>query len=506
MSSFYAVRRGRTPGIYTDWNVAKHEVLGWPGSEYKKFGTRAAALEFMAQGEGELTEEDKAGLSPDQVEALRIALDRRVPAMFLTGAAGTGKSRVLERIIECLRKGLGRKRVIVTGTTGISAANIGGVTLHRAMGIGVQRSDASVCAVKMSPKTKIAWQHADVLVIDEASMLHAWWLDQCDAVLRIVRREPRKAFGGVRVIFVGDFLQLPPVGKGELLEFAFQSAVWRELAPVCVELTTVHRSTSDRFTELLAAVRLARLSPADVAFIRERVVGHEKCKDVPGATYLYSINAAVDAHNTRELAKLPGSDMLYEAEDEIGEAAVLDTIPVPRVLTLKVGAEVLLLVNLDVRAKQFNGARGKVEQLTSKRVTVRFAETGQLVDLPQHRFLVEKGDTVLASRTQFPLRLAYAITSHRAQGLTITCPIVTSLDRNVFEYGQAYSILSRAKRLEQIFLREFDPKCIRAHPTALAFDTGGTQDDARPVPLKRTAPGGLLLLQAGGEVKRARHE
>jgi hypothetical protein len=474
MSSFYAVRRGRTTGIYTDWNVAKHEVLGWPGSEYKKFGTRAGALEFMAQGEHELTEEDKADLSADQVDALAIALDYRVPAMFLTGAAGTGKSCALERIIECLRKQLGRKRVIVTGTTGIAAANIGGVTLHRAMGIGVHRMPASVCATKMAPKTKIAWQHADVLVIDETSMLHAWWLDQCDGTLRIVRREPARPFGGLRLIFVGDFLQLPPVGKDGLVEFAFQSAVWREVKPVRAELTTVHRCTDNRFTRLLAAVRLACLSPEDEAFLRLRVVGHDKCKDIPGATYLYSTNAAVDAHNTRELAKLPGSDMLYEAEDETGEAAVLDTIAVPRVLTLKTGAEVLLLVNLDVRAKQYNGARAKVEQLTSNRVAVRFTETGQVVELQRHRFLVEKGDTVLASRTQFPLRLAYAITSHRAQGLTISGAVVMSIDRSVFECGQAYSMLSRIRHPSQLLLREFHAECIRAHPVAFAFEASPT--------------------------------
>ncbi|XP_045678281.1 ATP-dependent DNA helicase PIF1 [Phyllostomus hastatus] len=407
----------------------------------------------------------KLQLSEEQAEVLRVVLKGQ--SIFFTGSAGTGKSYLLKRILGSLPP----TGTVATASTGVAACHIGGTTLHAFAGIGSGQAPLAQCvALAQRPGVRQGWLSCQRLVIDEISMVEADLFDKLEAVARAVRQQ-NKPFGGIQLIICGDFLQLPPVTKGsQPPQFCFQAKSWRRCVPVTLELTKVWRQADQTFISLLQAVRLGRCSE-EVTRQLKATATHQVGRDGIVATRLCTHQDDVALTNERRLQELPGKVHSFEAMDSDPEQArTLDVqCPVSKLLQLKLGAQVMLVKNLAVSRGLVNGARG---------VVVGFETEGR--GLPQVRFLCGVTEVIradrwtvqatggqLLSRQQLPLQLAWAISIHKSQGMSLDC-VEISLSR-VFASGQAYVALSRARSLQGLRVLDFDPTVVRCDPRVLRF-------------------------------------
>nr|XP_008534183.1 PREDICTED: ATP-dependent DNA helicase PIF1 [Equus przewalskii] len=407
----------------------------------------------------------KPQLSEEQAAVLRVVLKGQ--SIFFTGSAGTGKSYLLKRILGSLPP-IG---TVATASTGVAACHIGGTTLHAFAGIGSGQAPLAQCvALAQRPGVRQGWLNCQRLVIDEISMVEADLFDKLEAVARAVRQQ-NKPFGGIQLIICGDFLQLPPVTKGsQPPQFCFQAKSWRRCVPVTLELTEVWRQADQTFVSLLQAVRLGRCSDEVTRQLRATAT-HKVGRDGIVATRLCTHQDDVALTNERRLQELPGEVHSFEAMDSDPEQArTLDAqCPVSQLLQLKLGAQVMLVKNLAVSRGLVNGARG---------VVVGFEAEGR--GLPQVRFLCGVTEVIradrwtvqatggrLLSRQQLPLQLAWAISIHKSQGMSLDC-VEISLAR-VFASGQAYVALSRARSLQGLRVLDFDPMAVRCDPRVLSF-------------------------------------
>ncbi|XP_040825216.1 ATP-dependent DNA helicase PIF1 [Ochotona curzoniae] len=407
----------------------------------------------------------KPQLSEEQAAVLAAVLKGH--SIFFTGSAGTGKSYLLKRILGSLPP----TGTVATASTGVAACHIGGTTLHAFAGIGSGQAPLDQCvALAQRPGVRQGWLSCQRLVIDEVSMVEADLFDKLEAVARAVRKQD-KPFGGIQLIICGDFLQLPPVTKGsQAPRFCFQAKSWRRCVPVTLELTEVWRQTDQAFISLLQAVRLGRCSDVVTRQLRATAT-HKVGRDGIVATRLCTHQDDVALTNEKRLQELPGEMHSFEALDSDPELAhILDAqCPVSRLLQLKLGAQVMLVKNLAVSRGLVNGARG---------VVVGFQDEGR--GLPQVRFLCGVTEVIRAdrwtvhatggqilSRKQLPLQLAWALSIHKSQGMSLDC-VEISLGR-VFAPGQAYVALSRARNLQGLRVLDFDPMVVRCDPRVLHF-------------------------------------
>ncbi|KAM6149325.1 ATP-dependent DNA helicase PIF1 [Erethizon dorsatum] len=407
----------------------------------------------------------KPQLSEEQAAVLGLALKGQ--SIFFTGSAGTGKSYLLKRILGSLPP----TGTVATASTGVAACHIGGTTLHAFAGIGSGQAPLAQCvALAQRPGVRQGWLSCQRLVIDEISMVEADLFDKLEAVARAVRQQ-EKPFGGIQLIICGDFLQLPPVTKGsQPSRFCFQAKSWRRCVPVTLELTEVWRQADPAFVSLLQAVRLGRCSDEVTQQLRA-TADHKVEQDGIVATRLCTHQDDVALTNERRLQELPGKVHSFEALDSHPELArTLDAqCPVSRLLQLKLGAQVMLVKNLAVLRGLVNGARG---------VVVGFEAEGR--GLPRVRFLCGVTEVIRAdrwtvqatggqvlSRQQLPLQLAWALSIHKSQGMSLDC-VEISLGR-VFASGQAYVALSRARSLQGLRVLDFDPLVVRCDARVLRF-------------------------------------
>ncbi len=392
-------------------------------------------------------------------------------SVLLTGPAGTGKSALLAN----LRQELGSK-LSICASTGIAALNVGGVTLHSWAGLGLGDRKASAIAGAISQARKKPYNNimaARVLAIDEISMIDSRLFALTDQVFRKVRvvDEP---FGGVKLLLVGDFLQLPPVVKDRPVEgrFAFNSQSWADARIQTHLLTTIIRQKDADFAAALGEIRVGKASKQTLDVLFSRLNAHDP-EPEKKPIVLDCRNRDVEAFNITELAKLPGNSQTFHAADtgwpEQIEKLKRDCIA-PTMLTLKVDARVMLLRNLDTENGLVNGAMGRVKSIKHGQVTVEF-DCGQTVTPEPATWELKNGDDVLAARAQIPLRLAYAITIHKSQGMTLDK--VSAQLGDVFEHGQAYVALSRCRTLDGLFLKSFQPNRVTADPDALRFYDSG---------------------------------
>uniref|UniRef100_A0A8C0K7A5 ATP-dependent DNA helicase PIF1 n=1 Tax=Canis lupus dingo TaxID=286419 RepID=A0A8C0K7A5_CANLU len=405
----------------------------------------------------------KPQLSEEQAAVLRVVLKGQ--SVFFTGR--TGKSYLLKRILGSLPP----TGTVATASTGVAACHIGGTTLHAFAGIGSGQAPLAQCvALAQRPAVKQGWLNCQRLVIDEISMVEADLFDKLEAVARTVRQQ-NKPFGGIQLIICGDFLQLPPVTKGsQPPKFCFQAKSWKRCVPVTLELTEVWRQADQTFISLLQAVRLGRCSD-EVTRQLQATASHKVGRDGIVATRLCTHQDDVALTNEKRLQELPGEVHSFKAMDsDPKQARTLDAqCPVSQILQLKLGAQVMLVKNLAVSRGLVNGARG---------VVVGFETEGR--GLPQVRFLcgvtkvihadrwtVQATGGQLLSRRQLPLQLAWAISIHKSQGMSLDC-VEISLGR-VFASGQAYVALSRARSLEGLRVLDFDPMVVRCDPRVLSF-------------------------------------
>ncbi len=381
--------------------------------------------------------------------------------VLLTGPAGSGKSYLLNQFVNWARHK--RKKVAVTATTGLAAAHLGGQTIHSWSGIGVSLTLPDNYIYTMSDSRKKGIQRTNILVIDEISMLHDYNLDMVDRALRIIR-EVDLPFGGIQVILCGDFFQLPPVGNGG--RFVTQSKVWGEMDIKVCYLEEQHRADDLRLQEVLNALREGTMKNRHLKWLLSRMSIEPK-GDV---TKLYTTNVDVETVNSAKLAELAG-DTHYYLRTSKGNMEAIESLQknvlAPDILQLKQGAIVMAVKN-DPEGKYVNGSTGHVLDFSEEGFPiVRFASRSPIVVYPQeweHR----RGERLVAGITQIPLRLAYAITVHKSQGMTLDAAEIDL--SKAFVSGQGYVGLSRVRSLDTLYLRGINQRSLMVSPEAQRLD------------------------------------
>ena len=403
----------------------------------------------------------------NQTLALEIMLSGE--SVLLTGPAGAGKTFVLNQFIK-LAKHEG-KHVSVTATTGLAATHLGGTTIHSWAGIGVGDFLPSGFAEHMAKGRREIIEKTNVLVIDEISMLHDFRLDMVDEVCRIVRKEPDLPFGGIQIIMSGDFFQLPPINRGDSRagSFVVNSDVWQELDPVICYLEEQHRQDDETLIEILNAIRAGdvRRNHAETLLARTEVYP----EDFELLTELHTVNVDVDTMNAAKLAEIEGDEISYEQSSTGSENYVEGlqrSVLAPKVLNLKLGALVMAVKNSPER-KYVNGSIGTVidfEPHTDYPI-VAF-QNGKEVAMSPDTWELRDGDKKRASITQIPLRLAWAITVHKSQGMTLDAARIDL--RKAFVEGMGYVALSRVKNVNNLYLTGINQMALRVSPEAQHID------------------------------------
>ena len=413
-------------------------------------------------------DEDLPQLSEEQRQVFDLVVTKK-KSIFFTGSAGTGKSLLLKHIVRALPV----SSTAVTVTTGLSGSLLGGSTIHAFAGVG--RGDGDIDVIlryARRPDTAFRWRQLSTLIIDEISMMDGTFFDVLELVARKIRGTSRP-FGGIQLVICGDFHQLPPVAKKgpSTRTFCFESRAWASCIHHCIELKHVFRQSDLYFVDVLGEVRRGALSHVDLLDKLSTCCRPLNVEDGILPTKIFTHRVDVDSINTKELESLSGSSSVYHARDS-GDASILDSsCPAPRVVHLKVGAQVMLTRNISSRKGLVNGSRGVVEKISSTGLPyVRFASqtSDESVLIQRELWNIHVGSRVVATMTQVPLVLAYAITVHKSQGMSLD-KVEISLER-AFETGMAYVALSRAKTMEGLRIcGSVAQESLRADPKVLAF-------------------------------------
>ncbi|AIG31228.1 helicase [Flavobacterium psychrophilum] len=400
--------------------------------------------------------------------------------IFLTGKAGTGKTTLLREIIQTTHK-----NCVVVAPTGIAALNAGGVTIHSMFQLpfGGFIPDNTVPQFseyikfeskatlnrnfRMSGLKKSVIKNMELLIIDEVSMLRADLLDGIDFMLQSIRKK-KIAFGGVQVLFIGDLLQLPPVIKDEEWKtlrnyykgkFFFHSHVIQQNPPLYIELSKIFRQTDEIFISILNNLRNNRISPQDIENLNQYVKPNFDLKANKGYITLTTHNAKADGMNAKALDDLEGKQ--YQYKPEITGDFPEKIYPIDQHLQLKIGAQVMFVKNdLSLEKRYFNGKMGIIKSLSEAEILVHFPDEDVTIEVEKYewqniRYSVnnltkEIEEETLGTFVHYPIKLAWAITVHKSQGLTFD---KAALDvSQVFQPGQAYVALSRLRSLEGLVL------------------------------------------------------
>ena len=399
-----------------------------------------------------------------QKEALDILKTGR--NVFLTGAAGSGKTHVLREYIAYL-KDLDAN-IGITASTGIAATHMGGTTIHSWSGIGIRDSLSKSEIKEIAEKRQVrkTVQDASVLIIDEISMLHHFRLDLIDSVIREVKN-CNESFGGMQVVFCGDFFQLPPVRKagGPETLFAYHSETWKNLNLKICYLSEQHRQNDLDYLKILNAVRESSVSEEIIETLKTRF--HQNIPTEP--TKLYSHNRDVNSENENELNKIPGKTFEYEMR-EMGRQSIIKSLKksclAPETLKLKVGAKVMFVKN-NFEQGYVNGTLGTVIKCGYEEITVQ-TFSGKTIDVERETWVIEEDGKIKAEINQYPLRLAWAITVHKSQGMSLDSALI-DLSRS-FERGMGYVALSRVRSLEGLFLKGFNYMALQINEEVLEQD------------------------------------
>lgn len=389
-------------------------------------------------------------------------------SVLLTGQAGSGKTHTLNEFIRLAKKD--GKSVAVTATTGLAATHLGGSTIHSWSGMGIHDKLPSDFFRDLPKGRRETIQKADVLIIDEISMMHDFRLDMLDTIVRKVR-ENDAPFGGLQVILCGDFFQLPPVNRDNEQQggFVVHSAAWRDLSPTICYLSEQHRQNDDGYLEVLLALRGNDLRQRHAKALLSRIDA-----PLPGdqvVTELHTTNVNVDAINHAALLMLDGEEhsypMLTTGKENYVESLKRSCLAM-ETLILKKGALVMFIKN-SAEKRYVNGTLGVVEdfeeitgypevRLRNDKLVVASPETWELRD----------GDKKRASITQIPLRLAWAITVHKSQGMTLDAARIDL--RKAFVEGMGYVALSRVRSLDTLSLAGINRMALKVSEDALQID------------------------------------
>ena len=429
---------------------------------------------------------------------------------FLTGGAGTGKTYTINEFIKYLRSH--KVPYAVTASTGIAATHIGGTTIHSWSGIGIKDrlSEWDIDTLTQRESLARRIRNTSVLIIDEISMLHASRLDMVDSICKAVKGN-ELPFGGIQVVFCGDFFQLPPVVRDRSIdsasEYAFNARAWKEAKPVVCYLVTNFRQSDETLTQILNEIRRGSED------IYESVESLAETKDntLPDAVKLYTHNVDVDAINAREYEALICP---YDIEKEFvmvtrGKKQLLDTMKesllAQEELKLKIGTKVMFIKN-DTMRRYSNGTLGKVIGFDDRNYPIVEKYNGDTITVVEDTWQLMEDDKVLAEIKQLPLRYAWAITVHKSQGMTLDAAEIDLT--KAFGHGMGYVALSRVRSLSGLRLLGMNGDSFRMHGSVMVFDRDlrkrsdmaiGALDKYKPTALLDKHR--IVRVQLGGEEK-----
>lgn len=420
-------------------------------------------------------------LSEDQQNAYDVYLSGA--NLFITGAGGTGKSVLIRNIEQHAKEN--NKRIQICATTGVAAANlniIGAKTIHSWSGIGLGKGEhetiiSKIVGNKYKCKT---WRSIDILVVDEVSMLSLSQFELIDNIGRQVKKNRMVPFGGMQIIFAGDFYQLPPISD---TGFCFQSKEWNNcFKPIDqIYLKKIFRQTNETYINILNEIREGTITPDAIKILQERV-NITIPADVT-CTKILPTRVAVDRINTTELAKLTTEEMTYKAkrvshdslqltksekqscksisdkQKEFEYFELVRNMLCDETIKFKTGAHVMCIVNItqDDNLQICNGSQGIITHFENGFPVVKF-DNGVVRKMGYHNWKSEKIADVVAA--QVPLMLSWAITIHKSQGITLDNAEIDA-GNNIFEAGQTYVALSRLRTLEGLYLSRFNPLKIK---------------------------------------------
>jgi ATP-dependent DNA helicase PIF1 len=416
-------------------------------------------------------------------------------SLVMTGPAGCGKSFLICQMNKYALEQ--NKTIAVTALTGAAAALVSGLTLHKWGGIGLATGSSEEIYQNMRKYGKTGpWRDLDILIIDEISMMGAELFNKLNKIAQLIRRNGL-FFGGIQVVLCGDFCQLKPVSETNAVKFCFESSEWQKhLASETYYLDKVMRQTDPVFQDLLSSIRVGNITPEQRAILDERIITDDHEADLivemsDGtrqtiiATTLYPKKMDVDRTNKLELNRLIASGsqpVVFKSIDNAVTKNPSTTVPakpsqievlekccsaLPEI-TLAIGAQVMLVKNLDMKRGLVNGSRGIVVEFVNGIPEVMF-DNGESVAINYEPFNVESGKITLV-RMQIPLILAWALTIHKCQGATIT-NVITDLT-GVFEEAQVYVTLSRVRSLDGLFIRGINYSKIKCNPKVKAYYEG----------------------------------
>lgn len=416
-------------------------------------------------------------LTTCQEKALDIL--QREGNIFLTGAAGTGKSFLLSRYL----RDKPSDAFPIVASTGAAAVLIGGRTFHSFFGLGIMEGglEATVARALKSRKLVQRLLSASCVIIDEVSMLSGATLMAAEMIARKVRNIDLP-WGNLRIIAVGDFAQLPPVTQGmQLKDWAFQHAIWKETDFQPALLSTVMRTQDVDFLNILNFVRAGTVNDDVRDFLNDHMI--DSSEEAEG-TRLYPHRAKADEYNLRKLHSIPGSirsiQTHYEGSSHVLESA-RRSLPIPDVLQIKEGALVMMRKN-DPSEEQLyvNGSLGYVRDITEDTLTIRLLQGGT-IEVEQQKFSCLDGDgQELLSAWNFPVTLAWATTIHKAQGASLDSMIVDL--SSLWEPGQAYVAMSRVRSAQGLHVERWSERSIRAEPLVTSFYDSMTTEMEAYVP------------------------
>jgi len=415
----------------------------------------------------------------------QMALDAMLKGknVFVTGPGGTGKSFIIFHYISELQfMGINKEDIAITSTTGISASLIGGTTLHSFAGVGIGNKSFEYYYNYIMEKNyfkKKQWRKCKVLIIDEVSMLSPRLFELIDCLARKIRRK-REPFGGIQVILLGDFCQLPTVGEKD---FCFEAVNWSEVVDETFYLNEIKRQNDATFQSVLNKIRLGEVDNEVKEVLNSRLnVKLDKNKGIR-PTIIYSKRKAVENFNLKkedELRRRGGESSLYISTYSYSEGVsdafkdflkrfIDSNFRVEDELRLYVGSQVMVTVNFP-DMKLYNGSRGVVIGFTddeSKFPIVRFLD-GREIMIEPHEFKHESDKKNYIIKKQIPLKIAWAITIHKSQGMSLDY-VSTNIGKSIFEYGQVYVVLSRVRNLEGLCIKEVDYNRIMADPKVIEY-------------------------------------
>jgi len=428
-------------------------------------------------------------LSQEQQEAFNII--KSGENIFITGPGGTGKSFLIKKIVEWSK--IENKNIQVCAMTGCAALLLecGAKTIHSWGGIGLANGplDELISRVSKHKYKKVPWKKIDILIIDEVSMMSKKIFELLDGIARQVRKKPLHPFGGIQIIFTGDFYQLPPVGNNnepETCEFCFESKKWNECITNIIELKTIFRQTDNVYANVLNQIRIGKLKKSGYNLLCSRV--SMTYDDIIKPTRILPLRRQADKINSTEFSKLSeAEERNYQIENIIEETdkifnikrnidqqlieqeyeSMKNNIMADKNIILKIGAQVMCIANIDMDgpAPISNGSQGIIESFIGDLPLVRFTN-GQKRIIGYHIWNSEKYPWIGVK--QLPLIYSWAITIHKAQGVTLEIAEIDA-GHNIFECGQTYVALSRVKSIEGLYLTAFDPEKIKINKKVQDF-------------------------------------